>query len=59
VNIDPPDWTAFREEADAVADWIAEYRRSLHEQPVLSRLKPGDCASKLPAEPPAAPEPLV
>lgn len=59
MSIAPPDWTAFRQDADAVADWIAEYRRSLADRPVMSRLSPGDCAVKLPATAPATPEPLA
>ena len=36
------DWEAFRIEAESVADWIATYRSTLEQLPVLSRVEPGE-----------------
>jgi aromatic-L-amino-acid decarboxylase len=53
------DWEAFRIEAESVADWIATYRSTLEQLPVLSRVEPGECADQIPPEPPDAAEPLA
>ncbi|HLM93066.1 MAG TPA: pyridoxal-dependent decarboxylase, partial [Gaiellaceae bacterium] len=39
-------------------DWIAAYLERLREFPVLARVEPGEIRSRLPAEPPDAPEPF-
>ncbi len=43
----------FRRQGHAVVDWIADYHSRIESFPVLSRVKPGEIRSKLPA---AAPE---
>ena len=43
---------AFRREAHAIADWIADYLSNPARYPVLSRVSPGDIANALPAEAP-------
>jgi aromatic-L-amino-acid decarboxylase len=48
----------FRRWGHAVVDWIAEYQQRVESLPVLSRAQPGEVRAKLPAAPPAAPEPL-
>jgi aromatic-L-amino-acid/L-tryptophan decarboxylase len=46
----------FREDGDAALDWVADYLERLREFPVLSRVEPGEIRSRLPTEPPDAPE---
>lgn len=55
-----PDLTPseFREALEQVADWVARYREDIRSFPVASRLEPGDVRARLPAHPPATPEPL-
>ena len=48
----------FRKYGHQLIDWIAEYRSHLEELPVRSRLQPGAVRDKLPATPPAQPEPF-
>jgi aromatic-L-amino-acid decarboxylase len=48
----------FRRIGHRVIDWIADYRATLGERPVLSRNAPGDVGSRLPASPPEAGESL-
>jgi aromatic-L-amino-acid decarboxylase len=48
----------FRRIGHRVIDWIADYRASLGQRPVLSRNSPGDVRSRLPATPPEAGESL-
>src|SRR5436190_23576628 len=43
----------FREKAQLVADWIAEYQRRVESFPVLAQLKPGEIRKSLPQHPPA------
>jgi aromatic-L-amino-acid decarboxylase len=47
--MDPAD---FRRLGHDLVDWIADYREHIAERPVMSRVQPGDVASKLPPEPP-------
>jgi aromatic-L-amino-acid decarboxylase len=49
-DMDPED---FRREAHRVANWIADYLANPEQYPVLSRVRPGDIASALPADAPA------
>jgi len=42
----------FRKYGREVVDWIADYYENIENYPVLSRVKPGDIRSKLPANPP-------
>lgn len=44
--------------ASRIAEWIESYRASLPSRPVLSRVRPGEVAARLPAAAPEAPEPL-
>jgi aromatic-L-amino-acid/L-tryptophan decarboxylase len=46
----------FREDGDAALDWVADYLERLREFPVLARVEPGEIRSRLPTEPPDAPE---
>lgn len=48
----------FRIVGHQVIDWIADYRHSLAERPVMARTAPGEVRSALPAEPPDHPEPF-
>jgi aromatic-L-amino-acid decarboxylase len=43
----------FRRHGHAVIDWIADYQSRIENFPVLSRVKPGETRSKLPANAPA------
>jgi len=47
-----------RDTGRAVLDWIAEYLEHPEKYPVLSRVRPGDVRSSLPAAPPRDAEPL-
>jgi aromatic-L-amino-acid/L-tryptophan decarboxylase len=49
---------AFRRAGYAMVDWVARYMERLESFPVLSRSRPGDVRSHLPAAPPERPEPL-
>jgi len=42
----------FRLQGHAVVDWIADYHSRIESFPVLSRAKPGEVRSSLPADPP-------
>jgi aromatic-L-amino-acid decarboxylase len=46
----------FRRAGYAMIDWIAAYRESLRDQPVLAPAKPGQIKAMLPASPPQEPE---
>jgi aromatic-L-amino-acid decarboxylase len=48
----------FRRQGHAVVDWIADYHSRIESFPVLSRAKPGEIRSKLPAKPPEQGEPF-
>jgi aromatic-L-amino-acid decarboxylase len=43
---------AFREAGDRVTRWIERYREGVEELPVLSRVRPGEIAGRLPEAPP-------
>ena len=49
---------SFRDDGAAALDWVAAYLERLREFPVLARVQPGEIRSRLPAEPPDAPEPF-
>jgi aromatic-L-amino-acid decarboxylase len=49
----------FREDGSAALDWVADYLERLREFPVLAQVEPGEIRSRLPAEPPATPEPFA
>jgi aromatic-L-amino-acid/L-tryptophan decarboxylase len=46
----------FRRFGHEVIDWISDYLEKIEERPVLSKNKPGELLSQLPADPPAAGE---
>jgi aromatic-L-amino-acid decarboxylase len=48
----------FRKFGHQLIDWIADYRESLAERPVMAQVEPGDVMAALPTQPPAAPEPF-
>lgn len=53
------DTEAFRRHGHVVIDWIADYLDSIDQRPVLSRSAPGEVRGRLPAAPPAHPEPFA
>ena len=58
VGARPMDPEAFRRAGHELVDWVASYLGRLETFPVLSRARPGDVRSRLPAAPPELPEPL-
>lgn len=46
----------FRQYGHKLIDWIADYRKSLADRPVMSTVEPGQVIAALPTEPPTAPE---
>ncbi|MBK7875594.1 MAG: aminotransferase class V-fold PLP-dependent enzyme [Planctomycetes bacterium] len=48
----------FRRQGHALIDWIADYRAGLAERPVRAQVEPGAVKARLPAAPPAEPEPF-
>ena len=48
----------FRRWGHAVVDWVAHYQERVESLPVLSRAKPGEIRSHLPASPPERGEPF-
>jgi aromatic-L-amino-acid decarboxylase len=46
----------FRTHGHRLIDWIADYRASLEQQPVMARTTPGEIKSQFPASPPEMPE---
>lgn len=49
------DTEEFRQVGHQLIDWIADYRARIADLPVMSRVKPGEVRSQLPAEPPETP----
>ena len=49
----------FRRLGHELIDWVADYRERIAEYPVMSRVRPGEVAAKLPAEPPRRAEGLA
>jgi aromatic-L-amino-acid decarboxylase len=49
---------AFRRDARAVADWIADYTQRVENLPVLSQVKPGEIRGRLPDSAPQQGEPF-
>lgn len=49
----------FRRFGHELVDWIADYRSSLSDRPVMARSAPGEIKASLPAAPPEAPEPFA
>jgi aromatic-L-amino-acid decarboxylase len=52
------DPAAFRRHGHELVEWIADYLEHSDKYPVLSRVKPGDIRSALPAEAPEDPQPF-
>lgn len=52
------DWTDFARWGRRIADWGADYHRSLRERPVRAPLVPGATLRQLPEAPPEAAEPM-
>lgn len=52
------DWTDFARWGARIADWGAQYHRTLRDRPVRARTRPGSIAAALPASPPEGAEPL-
>jgi glutamate/tyrosine decarboxylase-like PLP-dependent enzyme len=48
----------FRRAGHRLIDWIADYRGSLESRSVMAQTQPGDIKRRLPASPPAHPEPF-
>ncbi len=47
-----PEWSA------KVAEWGADYHRTIRDRPVRARIAPGEIARQIPASPPEQPEPM-
>ncbi|HEU4988496.1 MAG TPA: amino acid decarboxylase, partial [Gemmatimonadaceae bacterium] len=52
------DPTEFQKQAHAIADWVARYRATIAERPVMARTAPGEIKAQLPSSPPQSPEPF-
>jgi len=48
----------FRRYGHQLVDWIADYRASVAQRPVMSRVEPGEIKAKLPPAPPEQAEPF-
>jgi aromatic-L-amino-acid decarboxylase len=48
----------FRHYGHKLIDWIADYRESLADRPVMAAVEPGQVIASLPTEPPATSEPF-
>ncbi len=48
----------FRRFGHQLVDWLADYRSTLPERPVMARSAPGEIKASLPAAPPESPEPF-
>ena len=46
----------FRAFGHQLIDWIADYRATIADRPVMARTEPGEVASRFPASPPDAPD---
>jgi aromatic-L-amino-acid/L-tryptophan decarboxylase len=53
------DTNEFRRVGHELIDWVADYRAHVTELPVMSRVQPGDVASRMPAHPPQKGEGLA
>lgn len=49
-------WNDFRANGHFLVDWIADYRASIEQRPVLAKVPPGSIRDHLPAHPPQTPE---
>ena len=48
----------FRREGHRLIDWIADYRATIADRPVMASVAPGEVRAALPAAPPEDPEPM-
>ena len=55
---DPLDLEAFRRNAHALVDWVADYLGGLESRPVREPVEPGEVRAKLPERAPEHPEPF-
>ncbi|NIZ12554.1 pyridoxal-dependent decarboxylase [Phaeobacter sp. HF9A] len=53
------DWDDFAKWSKDIADWGAQYHKTLRDRPVRAQSKPGAIAAQLPAHPPAEPEDMA
>jgi aromatic-L-amino-acid decarboxylase len=49
-------WDDFRAAGYFLVDWLADYRTTIEQRPVLSQVPPGSIRAQLPAHPPLQPE---
>jgi aromatic-L-amino-acid decarboxylase len=49
----------FRIAGHQIVDWIADYRSTVSERPVMAQTEPGGVKKQLPAQPPDQPEPFA
>jgi aromatic-L-amino-acid/L-tryptophan decarboxylase len=49
----------FRRFGHALIDWIADYRATVADRPVMAQIGPGEIKASLPADPPVDPEPFT
>jgi len=49
---------ALRAHLHRIADWIADYRATIDQRPIVPDVRPGEIAARLPADPPDAPTSL-
>ncbi|MDG2057446.1 MAG: pyridoxal-dependent decarboxylase [Tateyamaria sp.] len=52
-------WDDFAGWSKHIADWGAQYHKTLRRRPVRAQTKPGEVASQLPAHPPQTPEDMA
>ena len=52
-------WDDFAGWSKHIADWGAQYHKTLRDRPVRAQTKPGEIAAQLPAHPPQAPEDMA
>ncbi len=50
------DWDEFAHWSKHIADWSADYHKTLRDRPVRAQTAPGDIAAQLPSSPPDGPE---
>src|SRR5438093_3093339 len=50
---------SFRDDGQAALEWAARYLERVADLPVLAQVDPGEIRARLPAEPPAEPEPFA
>ena len=53
------DWDEYAGWSKEIADWGAQYYKTLGDRPVRAQIKPGDIAKQLPKSPPSQPEDMA